>query len=374
MGNDDGNESTPRPNSEADVTLGNVTKMAFNSRAHEIQAGLIDTFLNLELVDNNLYLARHLLKGRKSSPAVYGGQVIGQALAAAASTVGEGFIPNSLHSYFLKCGDVNRPILYMIDRIRDGRSFCTRLVKAVQQGEAIFTMQMSFHKPEPDGIVYQQKMPAVPPPEELQDMRQIIETALVDNDLPAASRAMLTFKLNEIPPAFERVFQFRPVDPNKVLLKGNCEEPTSAVWLKANENIGDDPRLHQCVATYISDSTLIETAMRPAIASGFVPSMALSLDHTVWMHDPNFRVDEWMLYENTSTISKLSSSRFSLGAFVCGEVEFPGYNLCWWIEEIKCVLGLKSNDEYFQEEVVLSSRVDCGRETEDSFSLVHRRD
>ncbi|PIC23194.1 hypothetical protein B9Z55_016977 [Caenorhabditis nigoni] len=127
-------------------SLLNVTHIDMTSRAEDIRAGLIDTFLNLERVDKNLYLARHLLKGRISLPVVYGGQVIGQALSAATATVDVGFVPNSLHSYFVQSGNVNRPILYQVDRIRDGKSFCTRLVKALQDGEAIFTVQISFHR------------------------------------------------------------------------------------------------------------------------------------------------------------------------------------------------------------------------------------
>lgn len=292
----------------------NVTHIDMTSRADDIRAGLIDTFLNLERVDKNLYLARHLLKGRNSLPVVYGGQVIGQALSAATATVEVGFVPNSLHSYFVQSGNVDRPILYQVDRIRDGRSFCTRLVKALQDGEAIFTVQISFHRPEVDSIVHQLPMPEVPAPDSLEDLSDTFERIKKNANIPPAALAMIGFKQKEIPPAFFRIFSFRPVDIDSYLcLKKDDNHsaghghPTDAyksyVWIKANENIGDDPRLHLAAAAYISDATMIETALRPHSKRGFIPSMALTLDHSIWMHTDNFRVDDWLLYENHSTIA-----------------------------------------------------------------------
>uniref|UniRef100_A0A0M3IAP5 Acyl_CoA_thio domain-containing protein n=1 Tax=Ascaris lumbricoides TaxID=6252 RepID=A0A0M3IAP5_ASCLU len=245
--------------------LTNVTFVEFSSRADDIKAGLIDTFLNLELIDSNLYLARHLLKGRQSLPAVYGGQVIGQALAAASATVDDAYKPHSLHSYFIQTGSVHKPILYMIDRVSDRRSFCTRVVKAIQEGQAIFTCQVSFHKDEPDAVTHQHEMPKVTPPEELRDFREIIEDSLQDDMVTTAMKAMLKYKLNEMPPAFARIFEFRPVDRD-TYIKGCVEgriEPRSSMWLRTKENIGDDPRLHQCVAAYISDCSMLETAIKP---------------------------------------------------------------------------------------------------------------
>ncbi|VDM53764.1 unnamed protein product [Angiostrongylus costaricensis] len=300
------------PTTASLTSLTNVTYVDISSRAEDIQAGLIDTFLNLEKIDKNLFLARHLLKGRNSLPVVYGGQVIGQALSAATATVGSGFLPNSLHSYFVQSGNVHMPILYMVDRIRDGRSFCTRLVKAVQNGDAIFTVQISFHKPEPDSISHQLKMPEVVGPDGLLDWNHLMEEAGKNTHLHPAASAMIRFKRKEIPPAFFRIFSFRPVDINSFLFQpsltdGNKvpdqESFRSYMWIKANENIGDDPRLHVAAAAYISDATMIETAVRPHSRMGFIPSMALTLDHSIWMHSDQFRIDDWLLYENHSTIA-----------------------------------------------------------------------
>ncbi|ETN87076.1 acyl-CoA thioesterase II [Necator americanus] len=304
-------EEHPPLSASNSISLPNVTYVDISSRAEDIQAGLIDTFLNLEKIDRNLFLARHLLKGRNSLPVVYGGQVIGQALSAAAATVDSGFLPNSLHSYFVQSGNVDMPILYMVDRIRDGKSFCTRLVKAVQSGDAIFTVQISFHRPEPDSIKHQLEMPKVAGPDGLLDWNQLMEEASKDPHLHPAASAMLRFKRKEIPPAFFRIFSFRPVDINTFLFgpmaNGNNELQQdsfrSYIWIRANENIGDDPRIHVAAAAYISDATMIETAIRPHSRVGFIPSMALTLDHSIWMHNHEFRVDDWLLYENRSTIA-----------------------------------------------------------------------
>uniref|UniRef100_A0A0N5AAL6 Acyl-CoA thioesterase II n=1 Tax=Syphacia muris TaxID=451379 RepID=A0A0N5AAL6_9BILA len=257
------------------------------------------------MIDNDVFLARHLLKGRQSIPAVYGGQVIGQALAAAAATVDASYKPHSFHSYFIQAGSVLKPILFMIDRVSDRRSFCTRLVKATQGGKAIFTSQISFHKDEPDAFVHQHRMPVVTGPEHLQNYNDLIEKYATDERVKPPIKQLLDYRLKEISPAFDRIFELRPVDPERYILGFNGKiEPRTYIWLRAKENIGDDPRLHQCVAAYISDCTMLETAMKPHTSDGFVPSMAFSLDHCIWIHSSDFRVDEWVLYENYSPVAK----------------------------------------------------------------------
>jgi len=256
-----------------------------------------------------------LLRGLESRPWIYGGQVIGQALAAASLTVEAAYSIHSLHSYFLTAGSVEKPILYMIDPVRNGRSFCTRVVKAVQDGEAIFSAMMSFHRPEPDAFVHQRQMPKTDvDPEHLKDVKSLISSALLDNSgrFNAAQKANLNMKLHEIPPAFDRFFKIRPVDEEALLfLKKNeneTAEPRTFLWLKTKENIGDDIHLHQCVAAFISDCSMIDTAIRPHASNGFVPSMLFSLDHSIWFHAEKFRIDEWMLYETSSPIARGSRS------------------------------------------------------------------
>ncbi|PAV77450.1 hypothetical protein WR25_09221 [Diploscapter pachys] len=240
-------------------------------------------------------------------------QVVGQSLAAAACTVDDCFIPHSLHSYFIKTGSVDKPILYTIDRIRDGRSFCTRIVKAIQDGEAIFSCQISFHKKERDAIVHQHVMPSVPDPESLKDARTVAEDYLSLTSGSEEKKVIIEHIIKEVNTAFERVFDVRPVDSQKFLL--GSDKPESMIWIKAREDIGEDHRLHQCVAAYLTDLSMINTAIRPhAAKDGFVPSMSFSLDHNVWFHEPDFRVDDWMLYETVST--KAGGSR----AFIEGRL------------------------------------------------------
>ncbi|VDK62678.1 unnamed protein product [Anisakis simplex] len=156
-------------------------------------------------------------------------------------------------------------------------------------------------------------MPKVAPPEELLDYSEIIKQTLKDDHLSPSIKSMLKYNFKEIPTAFVRVFEFRPVDRDMYLkcCKEDCDvQPKTMMWLRAKENIvlfvlqGDDPRLHQCVAAYISDCTMLETAIRPHSIRGFIPSMAFSLDHCIWIHNSNFRVDDWMLYENISPIAR----------------------------------------------------------------------
>ncbi|KAK6044093.1 putative acyl-CoA thioesterase II, partial [Cooperia oncophora] len=197
-----------------------------------------------------------------------------KALSAATATVGTGFLPNSLHSYFVQSGNVNMPILYMVDRIRDGRSFCTRLVKAVQNGEAIFTVQISFHKPEADSIVHQVDMPKVIGPERSFGLESANGRSREESS--AASSGCSNYPLQtqrNSASVFQNIFcKFLPVDVNSFLFQPSVADGNkkpdqnsfrSYMWIKANENIGDDPRLHVAAAAYISDATMIETAVRP---------------------------------------------------------------------------------------------------------------
>lgn len=240
--------------------------------------------LDLEQLEHNLF--------RGTSPSygwqrVYGGQVLGQALVAAVRTVDEDRIAHSLHAYFLIGGDPDHPILYEVERIRDGGSFTTRRVRAIQHGRPIFAMSVSFHKRE-DGFEHQSTMPDVPQPEELpneQDLRDRIMDRLPEN--------MRSYWQHERP------IEMRPVDVSRYLERQKAE-PTQKIWMRANGRLPDDPKLHQCVLAYASDFTLLDTAL---IAHGkllFDTDVQLaSLDHAMWLHRP-FRADEWLLYVQDS--------------------------------------------------------------------------
>ena len=244
------------------------------------------SILDLETLEKNLYRG---LSPQAGWQRVFGGQVIGQALVAASRTV-EGRLAHSLHAYFLRAGDPAIPIIYEVDRIRDGGSFSTRRVVAIQHGQAIFSMAASFHNEE-GGLHHQIKMPDVPSPEALPSEAELKER--LTGRLPPQVKAYWDR---------ERPIEIRPVDLGRYFSPEN-RAPSQQVWIRATGNLGDDPALHQCVLAYASDFTLLDTAL---IAHGrfvFDPRLMLaSLDHAIWFHR-KFRADEWLLYAQDSPSS-----------------------------------------------------------------------
>lgn len=232
--------------------------------------------LDLESIEVNIFRGTSPDEHRQR---VFGGQVAAQALMAAARTVDEGAV-HSLHAYFLRPGDPDIPILYEVDRIRDGRSFTTRRVVAIQHGRAIFNLSASFHVAE-DGLEHAFEMPDVPDPETLPDFATLMA--------PHADQVGDWF-LRPRPIDIRYVDQF-PLTRDVPL------PPFANVWVRANGNLPDDPILHTCILTYLSDMTLLDTTLLPHGVAGFGGAnlMAASLDHAMWFHRP-FRADEWLLY------------------------------------------------------------------------------
>jgi acyl-CoA thioesterase-2 len=241
------------------------------------------SILDLEPLEHNLF--------RGSSPQVgwqrvFGGQVIGQALVAAARTV-EARVAHSLHGYFLRPGDPAVPILYEVERIRDGRTFTTRRVAAIQHGRPIFSMEVSFQVAEA-GLDHQIAMPTVPPPEELPSESDI--SSLYLEGAPESVRRYWER---------ERPIELRPVDLRHYLGR-EALEPSQYVWVRATGRLPDDPEIHRCVLAYASDMTLLDTALFPHGRMVFDPDLqAASLDHAMWFHRP-FRADDWLLYAEDS--------------------------------------------------------------------------
>jgi acyl-CoA thioesterase-2 len=260
-------------------------------------AGLLEV-LDLERLEVNLFRG---ISPQNGWQRVYGGQVLGQALVAAGRTVDDPRTAHSLHGYFLLAGDPAHPIIYEVERIRDGGSFTTRRVKAIQHGRAIFAMSVSFQKEE-EGFEHAFPMPEVPPPEELPSAKELIGKLL--DKLPESMR---TYWQRENP------IELRPVDVSRYLSR-EPGAPAQHIWLKASGRLPDDPRLHQCVLAYASDFTLLDTAL---IAHGkllFDPDIQLaSLDHALWLHRP-FRADEWLLYAQDSP-SAAGARGFCRGSF-----------------------------------------------------------
>jgi acyl-CoA thioesterase II len=239
--------------------------------------------LDLEELEVNIFRG---VSPKEDRQRVFGGQVCGQALVAAGRTVEIGQV-HSFHCYFLRPGDPKIPILYEVDRIRDGRSFTTRRVVAIQHGRAIFNLDASFHKQEA-GLEYHAPIPSVPAPETLPTFRERAKAFL--NDLGAWAER-------------ERPIDIRLCDPPE-RPPAQWREPTGYTWLRADGRLPDDPMLHACVLAYASDMTLLDTTVRP---HGLVWSpdrklMMASLDHAMWFHRP-FRADEWLLYAQTTPAS-----------------------------------------------------------------------
>jgi len=252
------------------------------SRALETLLAILD----IETLEVNLFRGVSPQVGWQR---VFGGQVIGQALVAAYRTV-EDRTAHSLHGYFLRPGDPSVPIIYKVDRIRDGGSFSTRRVVAIQHGQPIFSMAASFHKPE-EGLFHQMQMPEVPPPEELPSEAEL-KAWLIDR-VPPQVKAYWER---------ERPIEIRPIDLSRYLSLEK-RAPSQQVWIKATGTLGDDLALNQCVLAYASDFTLLDTAL---IAHGcFVfdsTLMLASLDHAIWFHR-SFRADDWLLYAQDSPSS-----------------------------------------------------------------------
>jgi len=238
--------------------------------------------LDLEPLEVNLFRGQSRDIG---GPRVFGGQVIGQALVAAERTV-DGRVPHSLHAYFLLPGDVAAPIVYQVDRVRDGRSFSARRVQAIQHGRPILSMIASFQKPE-GGLEHAAPMPDVPPPDALIPSTELNERWLSEAG-PVPPKIVEALRM-------PGPIEFRPVDPQNPL-RPSPAEPRQAIWFRAVERIPDDPQLHRCILAYASDFHLMGTPLRPHGGSFWLPSMIVaSIDHALWFHRPA-RIDEWLLY------------------------------------------------------------------------------
>ncbi len=236
--------------------------------------------LDLEQLDINLFRGHSTTGG---GPRVFGGQVLGQALIAALRTVSERPC-HSLHGYFLRPGDPQVPIIYEVDRIRDGKSFATRRIVAIQKGEAIFSMAASFQVDE-TGLSHQDRMPDVPPPEDCYNEDDLLSENLSGNpELEARMKAMRQ----------NRPIEMRRVEPIS-FAKPVPGEPIQHIWFKSKQSLPDDPAIHQCILAYASDMGLLSTCALPHGQSFFTGLQSASLDHVMWFHR-SFRADEWVLF------------------------------------------------------------------------------
>lgn len=243
--------------------------------------------LDLESLEVNIYRGRNrdLGTGR-----VFGGQVFAQALVAARRTVDENREAHSAHGYFILPGDLAAPIVYFVDRLRDGSSFTTRRVTAIQHGRAIFNLSASFHVAE-EGPEYQMPIPDVPSPDGLTTELEMIRG--MASRIPEPLRSIVTQ---------DRPIDIRPIDPVDPL-STERRAPIRRAWFKAIGPLPDDLGVHQAVLAYASDHGLLVTALQPHGIPYRAPGLQLaSLDHSLWMHRP-FRADEWLLYSTDSPVT-----------------------------------------------------------------------
>jgi acyl-CoA thioesterase-2 len=236
--------------------------------------------LTLERLEDNLFRGQSRDIGTKY---VFGGQVLGQALSATQATLESERTAHSLHAYFLRAGDIEHPIIYSVDRTRDGGSFSVRRVTAIQHGQPIFFLAASFQKQE-DGAEHQLSMPEVPKPEDIEPSPAVPERVLAK--LPTKVQRWLS----RMGP-----FEFRHVYPRDELNPPK-RPPFQQVWFRLSERVGDAPELHRTLLAYASDFQLLGTATFPHGISYYQPNVQMaSLDHALWFHRP-FRADEWLLY------------------------------------------------------------------------------
>ncbi|MPW45873.1 acyl-CoA thioesterase II [Acinetobacter guerrae] len=267
--------------------------------------------LSLEKLEDHLYrgISRNLVGKR-----VFGGQVLGQALRAASYTTDRP--AHSLHAYFLYGGDVNAPIIYEVDPLRDGRSFSSRQVRAIQHGRTIFSAMVSFADQE-EGLNYQPEVPDYPAPEQLKSENELKE-------------GLVSFIPENVRASFmrERHIEIRPIDPVNPF-QPQPQAPRNAHYLRTHDRIPaklDDIALHQAIVAFYSDFTLMTTSLKPHGLSYLSPSLqCASIDHAIYFHRP-VRADEWMLYDMDATVT--SNSRglnfgrmWQNGQLVCSTVQ-----------------------------------------------------
>jgi len=260
--------------------------------------GDLVALLDLERIEHNIYRGqnRDIGTGR-----IFGGQVLAQALVAAQRTVPDDRPVHSMHGYFILAGDLSVPVVYFVDRLRDGGSFTTRRVTAIQHGNAIFEMSTSFHRGE-EGWEHQAEMPDVPDPETLPSELDVLRARAPE--IPEPLRNVLTQ---------DRPLDWRLVDARDPL-DTSPRPPLRRYWVRAIGPMGDRALEHQAVLAYASDYGLLRSALDPHGVSYRDPRlMVASLDHSIWFHRP-FRVDEWLLYASESPTAA-GARGFARGSF-----------------------------------------------------------
>ncbi|XP_008232905.1 PREDICTED: acyl-CoA thioesterase 2 [Prunus mume] len=273
-------------------------------KAHDT-CSLVENILHLEPIEVNIFKGITLPDAPRFGQ-VFGGQLVGQALAAATKTVDCLKLVHSLHAHFLLVGDFNTPIIYQVHRVRDGKSFATRRVDAIQKGINIFTILASFKKEEEGSVHQEAKMPSVPDPDTLLSMEELREKRLLDPRLPRIYRIKAAAK-KFVPWPIEIRFCEPSSSTNQTK-----SPPSLRFWFRAKGKLSDDQALHRCVVAYASDLIFSGVSLNPHRRRG-VKSSQVSLDHAMWFHRP-VRADDWLLYVIVSPIA------YNARGFVSGQM------------------------------------------------------
>ncbi|KAI9208163.1 acyl-coenzyme A thioesterase 8-like protein [Polychytrium aggregatum] len=261
----------------------------------------IEAALELEYIDADLYRSRHLWLP-VGARGVYGGQVVGLALAAATKTVPPTHHVHSLHSYFILPGDANIPIIYKVIRVRDGRTYVTRIVNASQKGKIIFSCICSFQTSEDNALDHQYEMPQAPHPDSIPSEEDELNYLLKHPEVSSSSASLIKMRLKQPIPIEAKLIR-ETVEPLSAWRAPEKRKPKQLAWMRAKGKLPDALSVHHCVAAYCSDYYLLNTSLLPHGITRFSTprlQMIASLDHTIWFHEP-FRADEWLLYEMESS-------------------------------------------------------------------------
>ncbi|CEF61852.1 Acyl-coenzyme A thioesterase 8 [Strongyloides ratti] len=268
----------------------------------------VDEHFELEYVSQNVYRSIKLKRRMDGIDVVFGGNLCAQSLCAAEKSVPSNFKPHSLHSYFILSAKPEDPVYFHVTILKDNRSFVSRIVEAKQYDKLVYYCTISFHVKEESSIEHQIKMPKVKMPEELKNTVELADKYLLDERydiirLKPHVKKILLDKLRDYRDDAQP-FEARPVSPEHYFgLISYVGEPI-LLWVKAKDVLKDIDAYHRYLTAYISDYTLVYAADRQHVSHGYEPSMYFSLDHHIWFHEYNFRADEWLLYENRSTVAR----------------------------------------------------------------------
>uniref|UniRef100_A0A0N5C7Y5 Acyl-CoA thioesterase II n=1 Tax=Strongyloides papillosus TaxID=174720 RepID=A0A0N5C7Y5_STREA len=277
-------------------------------KINESSTDPINDYFGLDKVGENVYKTRKI-RTRITSNIAYGGQIFTNAISAAEETVVDEMSPHSCHSYFIKIANDLSPLHFHVEKIRDGKSFCTRFVKAIQNNDIVATAQVSFHRKENTPFIHQETMPVVPEPESLSNTHDYGESviAMVESGKKVIESKYLNKMLHVLVSDRRHLFETRPVDPEQHFCLKKYSPPVKHfIWVKSLFPLGDNPKLHRAMLNYISDSSLASAGYLGHLSNGFYPSMVVSLDHNIYIHQDKFNAEEWILYETYSTAANNS--------------------------------------------------------------------